>query len=595
MSSGLVPRLDLSPASKNGGKSFTFPENISASKENLQNLAFGPMDSTSPKKRDTPSRSGATGSKSDGSKWISAIDPETGERYLYHEETGESKWPSPSKSTSNKTINWIKYYDDEGNEYFYNNVTGESTWALDEHERYIDGYDPAFNNTLYDLKDNESEVVDTNRVIDYEDSGEWGAYVDPESNSKYYFNEKAGVSQWETPLKLKKKKEIDDIVSNTSGSIEGKTDRTFDGKTDRTPPPRSAPGSPYKTSSNHKPKTQQPTHKPTPMSSNYPPAALPNQAVPTATFGPQVGTSEAIADFLEDEEEKLVRKFEKLKIGAKELRIAQGEDSAWVEYQASNNGPVFYAKYHEKGGQWAKPLVFVQLDGKKTISSAPTDSDSIGKTIRFGMLNEDNGASDDAVAAPPMRPKTKVDSENSYSPGPRHRPPKTLSPSSASKVTAIENNIKRLYGSIRSKDIETNNDMDFTELKRHAEQATQKWEKIINSERVYADEVQQQDNSDDENIINARRVLQSDDVDEDVNQAPDGYTNDFNILYARAIVVKQVPYSLTHSLTYSLTHSLTRCGLGRVWQTSRLTEYFIAMKLRIRFSLTHLKTSIRIV
>jgi len=29
--------------------------------------------------------------------------------------------------------------------------------------------------------------------------------------------------------------------------------------------------------------------------------------------------------------------------------------------------------------------------------------------------------------------------------------------------------------------------MDFTELKRHAEQATQKWEKIINSERVYAD------------------------------------------------------------------------------------------------------------
>ena len=66
--------------------------------------------------------------------------------------------------------------------------------------------------------------------------------------------------------------------------------------------------------------------------------------------------------------------------------------------------------------------------------------------------------------------------------------------------------------------------------------------------------MQQQDNSDDENIINARRVLQSDDANDDVDQAPDGYTNDLNILYARAIVVKQVTHSLTYSLTYLLTN-----------------------------------------
>ena len=235
--SGLVPRLDLSPASKSGSKSFTFPSDIASGKENLQNIAFGNGESPSPIKRAPPTTGGAA--KYDNSKWISAIDPETGERYLYHQDTGESKWPSPSKSTGNKTISWTKYYDDEGYEYYHNNVTGESKWVLDEHERYIDGYDPAFNNTMYDLRDNESGVADSTKEIGYENSGEWDAFIDPETNSKYYYNEKEGVSQWETPLKLRKKKEIEETTSITSGSL--------DGRTDRTPPPRSAPGSPYKT------------------------------------------------------------------------------------------------------------------------------------------------------------------------------------------------------------------------------------------------------------------------------------------------------------------------------------------------------------
>ncbi len=534
--SGLVPRLDLSPASKSGSKSFTFPPDVASSKENLQNLAFGNGESPSPMKKAPPTTGGA--SKSDKSKWISAIDPETGERYLYHEETGESKWPSPSKSTSNKTISWIKYYDDEGNEYYHNNVTGESKWVLEENERYIDGYDPAFNNTMHDLRDNESGVVDSTRGIEYEDSGEWGAFIDPETNSKYYYNEKGGVSQWETPLKLKKKKEIEETTSLTSGS--------FDGKTDRTPPPRSAPGSPYK-NSNQKPKSQsttpnanRPMPKSTPSSSmhSYAASAVNSYAGATTTYAPQVGNSEAIAEFLENDEDKMNKKIEKLKIGALELRIAQGEDSAWVEYQASNNGPVFYAKYNEKGGQWAKPLVFVQLDSSKK-SKSPLQHESEGKTIRFGVLNRD-GAADEEESVLPTRPKASVDDENSYSPGPRHKPPKTLSPSSASKVSAIESNIKKLYSTIRSKDIATNNDMNYTELKRHADQATQKWEKIIHSERVYIDDEQQQDNSDDDNIVNARRVLQSDHINDDAEPAPEGFTNDFNILYARAIVVKQV-------------------------------------------------------
>ena len=65
---------------------------------------------------------------------MSAIDPETGDRYLYHEETGESKWPSPSKSTSkstsNKAISWIKYYDDEGTHSLTHLLTHSLTYSL---------------------------------------------------------------------------------------------------------------------------------------------------------------------------------------------------------------------------------------------------------------------------------------------------------------------------------------------------------------------------------------------------------------------------------------------------------------------------------
>ena len=70
------------------------------------------------------------------------------------------------------------------------------------------------------------------------------------------------------------------------------------------------------------------------------------------------------ADLFRPEQETIIKKFERLKLGAVKLRVVenQAEGGTWIEYQAINNGPVFYATFGERGGQWEKPAVFEIAD-----------------------------------------------------------------------------------------------------------------------------------------------------------------------------------------------------------------------------------------
>ena len=58
--------------------------------------------------------------------------------------------------------------------------------------------------------------------------------------------------------------------------------------------------------------------------------------------------------------------FQLLLTGATELRRQADADSGveWAEYQAVNNGPVFYVQLEIGKGQWARPAVFSTPTGK---------------------------------------------------------------------------------------------------------------------------------------------------------------------------------------------------------------------------------------
>mmetsp|Transcript_12963 Transcript_12963/g.31775 ORF Transcript_12963/g.31775 Transcript_12963/m.31775 type:complete len:146 (+) Transcript_12963:293-730(+) len=65
--------------------------------------------------------------------WTLHFHPETGRKYYYHKETGQSSWSFPKvedKENIQLPPGWTKHFDGEGTPYFYNATTGESEWEI---------------------------------------------------------------------------------------------------------------------------------------------------------------------------------------------------------------------------------------------------------------------------------------------------------------------------------------------------------------------------------------------------------------------------------------------------------------------------------
>lgn len=77
--------------------------------------------------------------------------------------------------------------------------------------------------------------------------------------------------------------------------------------------------------------------------------------------------------------------FEILKISSRVIRSGTDENGdLWLEYQSSDDGPIFYAKKGADGGQWRIPATFnvVELDDSQELDVAPPYTPKRGnKTI----------------------------------------------------------------------------------------------------------------------------------------------------------------------------------------------------------------------
>ena len=72
------------------------------------------------------------GNEAVGAPWIKVKDDETGDDYVYNEETGESKWIEDEGEEIGDAP-WIKVKDHEtGDDYWFNEETQESKWVEEE-------------------------------------------------------------------------------------------------------------------------------------------------------------------------------------------------------------------------------------------------------------------------------------------------------------------------------------------------------------------------------------------------------------------------------------------------------------------------------
>lgn len=84
--------------------------------------------------------------------------------------------------------------------------------------------------------------------------------------------------------------------------------------------------------------------------------------------------------------------FEMLKEGSKPLRKGKDDkDNVWIEYQTTDEGPIFYAIAGAVGGQWKQPDHFIVIQDSDDLDVAPEFNPKRGNTIHllivFNVLN----------------------------------------------------------------------------------------------------------------------------------------------------------------------------------------------------------------
>jgi len=484
-----------------------------------------------------------TNDNSNNGNWISAIDEETGQTYLYNDITGESKWPSAPNTPAPQTYrsrkddeqydnndnnndnfydniaeeerygDWLRLYDDnQQNYYYYNDKTGESKWQLEEQELMKDSNDNYLKNiALYETEEDAKEVeeggqynteeggYDNNLPIEdsititgrgqfdemqHEDitargewipesspsASDWKAELDPATNQKYYWNPQTGESQWETPQKVKR------ILQNVNSMTDiNQLENEI-----------SSPQS-YKKESGKKKKEKK-------------------QQLDIDPSQFTTGDAEAISTFFEPEESVLEKKFEKLKKGAIQLRVGQQDRSTWIEWQGAGDGPIFYSKYGDKGGQWAKPTVFIVEDEVHPSKSHVTPLRKSKDTLETPKSdNKEN-----------INFPDKINTLKS-----RH---------GDSNISSIKQKISDAYSNLRNRD-GSDVSADYKDLKERTEFAKSRWKQIT---------IIDEDNDNDwDKKVESDSDSEGERPTEQAVVSLDGSMN-FDALYSRAIIVKQI-------------------------------------------------------
>jgi hypothetical protein len=127
--------MPLPPKSGRGrgrGRSGRIPSNIHKQKLESSNPYFGKGDDGGGLEMTPAVAANGIGNEAVGAPWIKVKDDETGDDYVYNEETGESKWIEDEGEEIGDAP-WIKVKDHEtGDDYWFNEETQESKWVEEE-------------------------------------------------------------------------------------------------------------------------------------------------------------------------------------------------------------------------------------------------------------------------------------------------------------------------------------------------------------------------------------------------------------------------------------------------------------------------------
>lgn len=246
-----------------------------------------------------------------------------------------------------------------------------------------------------------------------------------------------------------------------------------------------------------------------------------------------------VEELLEDEEARMNRKFNQMKINGMILR----EADEWQEWQ-SEHGAVFYARIRQQGGQWKAPAVFQRAEN---IRMAQTPSKYARepqqreeqKAVALSMLidewekrggnNVDNDDIDDFVAdqlvedvhrvktsakqQPPLALNSSVTGHNLISsPSRRNRFTFDGVPKEA-EIDVSTKGIKEIYQALRDRESYVDEAVNVRELKRRTDEAKIRWKEFIEMNESSQQPVIEEDSDDD--------------------------VMDFNKLSKRSIIVKQ--------------------------------------------------------
>ena len=131
--------------------------------------------------------------------WVK-VDDGTGNAYLYNLNTQESKWPSPVKA-GGRTVGWHLYYDESGNAYYYNEETGAVTWdspfvgdAAAAGAATASGGQMTPKDLQQQQQQQQQQPLYKSKSPPALAAG-WEVAVDPETETKYYFNATTQESQ----------------------------------------------------------------------------------------------------------------------------------------------------------------------------------------------------------------------------------------------------------------------------------------------------------------------------------------------------------------------------------------------------------------
>merc|ERR1719498_465056 len=101
------------------------------------------------------------------------------------------------RSRSKTTLslgNWEKLFDPENNaEYYYNKLSGVTQWEKPE------GFEQENKEEALELNNSKKMKLMRGRSKKILTLGDWQKFIDPESNTEYYYNEATGQTQWHVP------------------------------------------------------------------------------------------------------------------------------------------------------------------------------------------------------------------------------------------------------------------------------------------------------------------------------------------------------------------------------------------------------------